>query len=454
MKTNIFFFLFSLIFISGFSQENNFKYSLDSITSENNTFRKFSYDERGNILSYIDYYDTILYTYDLNNNLTSEEIYDYFGLGFKSRKTYEYKNNLLVEYIYSDFNSAYDNEGNKWSPVEKTRYTYNQDNLINSKVVSKFRNNQWEIFSSNTYSYDTNNNLILDLSANSKIEYLYDDNNNKTASISYYINNSNWVFNRKTIWNYDANNNLLDETHYIYENNEWVYNINSRKDEYSYDSQNNLLSKIELVWRNNQWENFTKESHSYDINNNCLSDSIFKFTDGEWDGEVGYIYTYDENRNLLSETMIQCYMKEWFNNIKTEYEFDYNYTSEDTYVPDYITSFNMTTGYKDYIFNCNDQWDLSSSCVYHYTQRNVSIEEITNSNNIRVYPNPSTNYIVLSIEENSPFEFEIYNSNGNLIEKGITQNSIRVDISKFSPGLYFFTIKAKNKVFKSKFIKI
>ena len=122
--------------------------------------------------------------------------------------------------------------------------------------------------------------------------------------------------------------------------------------------------------------------------------SIFKFTDGEWDGEVGYIYTYDENRNLLSETMIQCYMKEWFNNIKTEYEFDYNYTSEDTYVPDYITSFNMTTGYKDYIFNCNDQWDLSLSIVYHYTQRNVSIEEITNSNNIRVYPNPSTNYIV------------------------------------------------------------
>lgn len=453
MKKAILLFLISFLYLSAFAQEDNFKFALDSISDNDVTFRKFTYDERGNLLSNIGQSDTLLYTYDLNNNIISEETYDYYGLVFKNKIDYLYQNYLLTDITSYNYNENYDYTNDKWNPDRKTTYSYTQTNEVSQKVMYRMSNNQWEHLTTNIYIYDTNDNLIIDSNAGGKVEYKYDENNNKLSATILRNSGSNWIYTTKLVWTYDSNNNVLDETPYIYENENWIFYGYAMRLEFTYDSQNNLLSKTKKELIANQWINKHKETYSYDQNKNCLTDSIFIFENGEWAGDFGYIYNYDANNNKLSKTMIQCYNSEWFFNVKTEYQYDYNYTYDDLYLPNYINSANMIVSYTDYT-DWNNQWNLSGTIFYHYTKRTISLNEISNNNMIRIYPNPTINFIVLEINETSPFEYEIYNTNGIIVKKGISQNTIRIDIHDLNSGLYFCNITFKNKLHKSKFIKI
>lgn len=198
---------------------------------------------------------------------------------------------------------------------------------------------------------------------------------------------------------------MLDETPYIYENGDWIFLGYSMKFEYAYDSLNNLISKVRKELISNQWVNNKKEVFCYDQNRNCIGDSVFNFVGGVWAGEVGYIYEFDTNSNKLSETMIQCYNAVWFFNVRTEYQFDYNYNNEDIFVPQEYKSTNKIDNHKHYTFN--NQWDLDYTFTYHYTQRNVSLNDIDDNNTIRIFPNQASDFIVIGIKEGTPFEYEI-----------------------------------------------
>lgn len=453
MKKVMLLFLVSFTCFNAYTQKYNYKLSLDSISESNVADRKFAYDERGNLLSNIGHYDTVLYTYDLNNNIISQETYDNYGYASKTKIDYTYQDNLLTSMISYNYNENYDYTNNKWNPDRKTIYTYTPTNKISQKKLYLMNNNQWEHRLTNTYIYDTNDNLIVDFNGGARIEYTYDENNNRLSETNFNAPLPMYGDTIKLVWTYDANNNVLDETPYIYENGNWIFLGYSMKFEYAYDSQNNLVSKVRKELISNQWVNNKKEVFCYDQNKNCIGDSIFNFIDGVWAGEFGYIYEFDTNNNKLSETMIQCYNSVWFFNRKTEYQFDYNYSDDDLYVPQIYKSPNKKMNHKDYTYD-NNQWDLDFTYIYHYTQRNVSLDDVDDNNTIRIYPNPASEYIVIDINEGSPFEYEIFNSNGILVLKGISQNTIRVDIKDLNSGLYFCNVKSQNKLHKSKFIKI
>lgn len=154
MKKAILLFLISFLYLSAFAQEDNFKFALDSISDNDVTFRKFTYDERGNLLSNIGQSDTLLYTYDLNNNIISEETYDYYGLVFKNKIDYLYQNNLLTDITSYNYNENYDYTNDKWNPDRKTTYSYTQTNEVSQKVMYRMSNNQWEHLTTNIYIYD------------------------------------------------------------------------------------------------------------------------------------------------------------------------------------------------------------------------------------------------------------------------------------------------------------
>jgi len=65
-----------------------------------------------------------------------------------------------------------------------------------------------------------------------------------------------------------------------------------------------------------------------------------------------------------------------------------------------------------------------------------------------VYPNPSTNYLTLSIKDNFQGSLTalIYTLNGNLVESiNIKNNKTQIDISRYVPDIYFLMVLNNQK---------
>ena len=88
----------------------------------------------------------------------------------------------------------------------------------------------------------------------------------------------------------------------------------------------------------------------------------------------------------------------------------------------------------------------------------TAIEEAENINlSIKAYPNPTTDYIKLSVDENiktryssSQLSYQIYDMRGKLLQsKKITGNVTRIFMNNFVPATYFVKILDKNKELKT-----
>jgi hypothetical protein len=69
-----------------------------------------------------------------------------------------------------------------------------------------------------------------------------------------------------------------------------------------------------------------------------------------------------------------------------------------------------------------------------------------------VYPNPTTDFLILSIEnyDSDKFSYRLYDINGNILEyKRIVDNETRITMGNHAPGTYFIKITDYNKKVKT-----
>jgi len=79
----------------------------------------------------------------------------------------------------------------------------------------------------------------------------------------------------------------------------------------------------------------------------------------------------------------------------------------------------------------------------------LSVTELTTNENIKIFPNPSSNFIQISgISER--IKFKIINVLGAEIKNGIASNNKKIDIRDFTNGLYFLKFENGNTI---KFLK-
>lgn len=96
---------------------------------------------------------------------------------------------------------------------------------------------------------------------------------------------------------------------------------------------------------------------------------------------------------------------------------------------------------------------------YPYHQIENSFSEISMSVdqnfNIRVYPNPTAEYIYISSEVPSTFTYEIYNQGGSKVLTGsVSNDSNRLNLGDLPKGMYFIKIHSQSYVKSKKIIKI
>ena len=78
------------------------------------------------------------------------------------------------------------------------------------------------------------------------------------------------------------------------------------------------------------------------------------------------------------------------------------------------------------------------------------------SNRIMVYPNPFENSINLPVPTNNSFnyEFEVFDSKGEIIEHGLYNEQIEIDTKEFPIGLYVIKIKDEKSQYFLKILKL
>jgi hypothetical protein len=82
----------------------------------------------------------------------------------------------------------------------------------------------------------------------------------------------------------------------------------------------------------------------------------------------------------------------------------------------------------------------------------TGVKELTNNDNWKIYPNPTSNILNIDIKENIQ-NISVYNSNNQLVDN-IEINKINktIDFSKVSKGIYFIRISTPNKTVDKKVI--
>jgi len=188
--------------------------------------------------------------------------------------------------------------------------TYNLQGLLEKNLEQRGKNNlYWGNYTLDTYTYDSNNNLLTHLNQMwdnnswgndglSTYTNTYDSNNNLLTVLVQNRENDSWINSNQTIRTYDSNNNMLTYLRQNWANNSWV---NNDQVSYIYDSNNNLLSQLSQIWANNSWENSSLDTYTYDSNNNILTYKQQIWANNSWAIDYQVSYTYDSNNNLLSE---------------------------------------------------------------------------------------------------------------------------------------------------------
>ena len=80
----------------------------------------------------------------------------------------------------------------------------------------------------------------------------------------------------------------------------------------------------------------------------------------------------------------------------------------------------------------------------------VGINETSINLALSVYPNPTTNYLTLKVEDNSNLSYQLYDLQGKLIEnRNIVDNSTIVKMEGLPKATYFLKVTKNNKSVKT-----
>ena len=84
----------------------------------------------------------------------------------------------------------------------------------------------------------------------------------------------------------------------------------------------------------------------------------------------------------------------------------------------------------------------------------TGIENAELNNQLRVYPNPASNFVSIDNQSNEIIQsIEILSIDGQLVAKLEEDNLSRINISDLSPGVYYLRIETENALVIKKIIK-
>ncbi|TPG41564.1 T9SS type A sorting domain-containing protein [Flavobacterium pectinovorum] len=344
-----------------------------------------------------------------------------------------------------------------WSNNNWVNSSYVVNNYDKSDKITDDLSQRWDVSSSNwkdsnstNYEYDTNNLL-------NKIIYKSLDN---TSNLLTFSQRASFTYN---------NENKIDVGFY----EEWTNNAwqNSLKNTSSYDSNGYLISSLIERWNENNWKNDIKVDYS----NN--SDGLFtqitrqKWNDSssKWENFSQSTYTYNSSKQVSVETMNIWENNKWIEKIlfTNSYNTDGFLTKrlrqdwDDTlsiwvnlYQSNYAKNQNGTIHQEiSEIWNKpSNSWENLSRTTYEY-ENTLGIADLTKYD-IKIFPNPTTDFINIHLEESDNTKVSVIDVLGSpIIKENFVGNDFSLNVMNLNKNVYFIKIERGEKVLVKKFIK-
>ncbi len=356
----------------------------------------FFYDSWGNMI------DDIYQGWDIDSN-------NYFSSERWSQE-YNSKKQMLVAYSYG---YKYD-----WFYKEKEYYYYSEDGKLIEEKGFMWDGTQWVTYSWWQHKYDKNGNEIETIyqfwkennwKKVSRIIYTYDDKNRVLTQLNYNNSEDNWKENQKSEWEYiDTVSSVI--TYMMYD--KWTPND---KSVYTYNSQKLLIYKENFLLGQN-WNKYTNTVNYY----NDL---------GLRTHYIYFVWNIPENKYDTLE--------------KREFLFN----DQNKVIRENRYSFS-SNGYSLYYYIINAYKKIITDVKY-------CIENLNESVDCKIYPNPTADFINLNLINDQIKEVKIIDLMGNQIfSKKYNLNSEIVMSTKEIPqGKYLIFIEGKNDSYIKKFIK-
>ncbi len=389
---------------------------------------------------------------------------------------------LQTEEIHYEWDIASD----LWKPNSRYQFTFYQNNRNYPGSVKHSGwnelSNQWMELFQYDYQYDSLFNMVEmvysgqdensdSLKPQYKGDYTYSSSPSRlTESMTYFWDTltANWLLNSKVGYFYDGTSDRI-----LLELNQWWNHYGSswhpiRKTEYTYNPDFTLKSRLE------SW--YSEQTCQYEPN---------ELRDYYYDSQgrrILYIYaTYDPDLSRFSESekekrvigsdglverveyaLFSPYSGQWFNTGAYDYVRDAGTAPVDLLLPYYAES-NKDSWLSFYggrmiLQTFSWDWDqVTSSWVksaqsdYYYSLQTVSVQE-PGRQEFSMYPNPATDHI--RIESHSPLQQTVvlYDLQGRRVLEQPFYGSVRLDVSRLSPGMYICRIlgNGNEPVYQSK----
>lgn len=411
------------------------KFDLTKISGQEKAASKQSHYEWSNGWEF--YYNSDI-SYHGDGRMKSQLLKDELG-NVVSRIVYSYDAQNLPKEISTELL-----QGNDWKPYMSTVIDYNSQGELLRYEDRYWANNEWQILFGQKFEieYDLVNHTKTTIESNfggSK----YDTTEKR---IEYRINN---VLTKEETYTFDGYDSFIpiEQYEYLYDNSGidtgllkriWIGN-NWQEDllycNYEWDNpgkefltNNNVYIKI-----GSDWDLYERETYSRDSYGSFYY-LLERYMNGLWIGDMRISSINDIYKSRVSYTYDLYLSGTWMQLFKIEEEYVYDTEGN---ILEHIYRESDSNGDMQNLYK--DEYSDYVLLMGVNTKKSVFL---------KIYPNPASNYIIISEAKLSGKKYSITNMAGKIIKSDVLNENLTIEINNIEEGIYLLSIGSFQGKFK------
>lgn len=380
---------------------------------------------------------------------------------------------------------------NTWNYVGNAQFSYDADGLPTRillvdttkslNLVQTFYNYDayknstgtiYEAWNTLTSKWDT---MGTDYQAYSNRKLFQYDGSNRITQTIYQVWKNGWLNNSREDFILDVNGKYIKRTVYDWSGNNWIPGEKDSLCTWNGDQLASYIGKklyMGGVWKDDTkytsvfkgknfvglyqtinssgtgWDSLERYTKTFDPNGGyIIITEQYNSSNGKWENAYRDLYYIDSLGNYYGYRSDEFYNFHWRQYTGTFIEHTYN--SNKLMLSEILSAYSTTT----------DTLELQEKHIFTEFQYppTVSIKAINTAGNIKIYPNPVTDRIII---ENTGFAqsggaINLYDFNGRLVLNRViykNENSVQIDLNGFIQGVYLLEVKNGNEVSRSRIL--
>ncbi len=350
--------------------------------------------------------------------------------------------------------------------------------LVSTILTERWEDDVWGNFTLESFGYDLDSNQRTDLFENwnpdveewrNNYQYTYKYNSNGSLDSSSYKLwfFTHWSEKSRVAHTYNSDDLLFDKIEYLPGGSEWDQKY---RHAYSYDIFGNVLEELFQLWDDDEdeWYDYQREVFIYE--DGLVIEKVKQnFTDTIWTNIQQVLLTYNTSNLVIKEENLNFGDSSWYFVDKIETIFDADLSVTNRIVFDWDLFHEDWEVISEEVFTYNENGtiheilknklsvstgDLETFERSSYTYTNtVGLDEQLNLV-FTIYPNPTSDYISLSFEEEGEKELKILDLNGKLLYSlKDTGKDAHLDMRQLPNGIYTLSILKGQRSFSKKIVK-